>query len=291
MRRLTAGLVTALAATPAAAHEGHRHTIGWTLSPDVLIPLLLALILYLVGHARLANRAGRGRERLAAQRVRFLAGWAILAGALVSPLHEAGEVSFTLHMVEHELIMLPAALLLVAARPGATLMWGLPAPLRQTFAPVVRMPVWRWLSGALVATALQGLALIFWHLPALFDRALRVEGWHVVQHLSFITTALLFWHAVLPESGRRNEALLAALCLFATSMLGGGLGALMALAGSPWYASYAAMGLTPFGVTPLADQQLAGLVMWVPGGLFHLAAALFALRLALAQPQKVSTIA
>ena len=67
---------------------------------------------------------------------------------------------------------------------------------------------------------------------------------------------------------------LAALCLFATSMIGGALGALMALSTSPWYAAYTAMGLTPFGLNPAEDQQFAGLIMWVPGGLFHLGAAL-----------------
>jgi cytochrome c oxidase assembly factor CtaG len=66
----------------------------------------------------------------------------------------------------------------------------------------------------------------------------------------------------------------AALCLFVTSMIGGALGALMALSDSPWYPAYGAMGLTAFGLSPTEDQQLAGLIMWVPGGLFHLAAAL-----------------
>jgi cytochrome c oxidase assembly factor CtaG len=58
-------------------------------------------------------------------------------------------------------------------------------------------------------------------------------------------------------------------------MIGGALGALMALSTSPWYGAYAAMGMTPFGLTPEEDQQLAGLIMWIPGGLFHLAAALW----------------
>jgi cytochrome c oxidase assembly factor CtaG len=91
-----------------------------------------------------------------------------------------------------------------------------------------------------------------------------------LQHTSFLASALLFWWAVLH---RANEAL-AALCLFVTSMFGGALGALMALSDSPWYPAYVAMGLTAFGLSPTEDQQLAGLIMWVPGGLFHLAAAL-----------------
>lgn len=62
-----------------------------------------------------------------------------------------------------------------------------------------------------------------------------------------------------------------------TSIVGGALGALMALSSSPWYAGYAAMGMMPLGLTPTEDQQLAGLIMWVPGGLVHAAAALVVL--------------
>ena len=274
MRRLIVAGAAALTAAPAAAHEGHEHGIGWTLGPEVVLPLLIALALYLAGLARLRMRSGRGRARLDRGVWRFLAGWLVLAGALVSPLHEAGEVSFTMHMIEHELIMLPAALLLVAARPGPVLLWGLPGAGRNLLAPAIRLPLWSWLCSPLAVTALQALALVIWHMPALFDRALRSEGWHIAQHLTFIATALAFWWAMLPR-GRRPEAMyVSALCLFVTSMVGGGLGALMALDASPWYAGYAALGMTPFGLSPAQDQQLAGVIMWVPGGLFHLAAAL-----------------
>jgi cytochrome c oxidase assembly factor CtaG len=92
--------------------------------------------------------------------------------------------------------------------------------------------------------------------------------------VSFLVTALLFWHAVLDPRTRRHGSGAAILALFATATVGGALGALMALSSSPWYAAYAAMGMTPFGLAPIEDQQLAGLLMWVPGGLVHLAAAL-----------------
>ncbi len=275
MRRLILALALVAAASPAEAHEGHEHGIGWTLSPEIALPLLLALVLYLVGWARLRRRATAGRGRLATEAAIYLAGWTILAGALVSPLHEAGEVSFTMHMIEHELIMLPGALLLVAARPGPVLLWGMPARARAAIAPVLRLGLWHQLGSPLVATALQAAALVLWHLPFLFDRALRSEGWHIAQHLSFVLTAFAFWWAML---GRRNDPaanLVAALCLFLTSMVGAAVGALMALASSPWYAAYAELGMTPFGLSPAADQQLAGVIMWVPGGLFHLVAALW----------------
>ena len=281
MRRLIPVVPAMLAAAPAAAHDGHSHAIGWALGPEVTLPLIIALVLYLVGLARLRARAGRGRALLDARAWRYLAGWVILAGALVSPLHEAGEVSFAMHMIEHELIMLPAALLLVAARPGPVLLWGLPGAGRQLFGSIARWTLWRALVSPLVATALQAAALVVWHMPALFDRALRSEGWHITQHLSFVVTALLFWWAMLPRGRGREATFISAICLFATSMIGGGVGALMALDTSPWYSAYADLGTTPFGLSPAEDQQLAGVIMWVPGGLFHLAAALVFLARAL----------
>jgi cytochrome c oxidase assembly factor CtaG len=68
------------------------------------------------------------------------------------------------------------------------------------------------------------------------------------------------------------------LCLVVTSIVSGALGALMAFATSPWYAGYARLGMAPFGLTPSEDQQIAGLLMWVPGGLVHAAAALLMMR-------------
>ena len=269
MKRLAA-LVALAAAAPASAHGGHEHGIGWTLDLSVTAPLLLAAVLYAVGFVRLRRRGERGREVLARRAWLYAGGWLVLAGALVSPLHEAGERSFTMHMIEHELLMLPAALLLVAARPGPVLLWGLPRALRRLFGSAAQWPLWRILSEPITATAIQALAIWLWHMPGPFDLALRHEGWHIAQHLCFVLCALLFWWAMI----HRSSEALAAICLFATSMIGGALGALMALSGSPWYTAYSAMGMTPFGLSPAEDQQLAGLIMWIPGGLFHLAAAL-----------------
>jgi cytochrome c oxidase assembly factor CtaG len=302
MRRLIRPPVLTLAALGllvapglAEAHAGHHHQAPeWTFAPGVVIPLALTLVLYMVGWIRLAHRSSLRMPRHRAGL--FLSGWAIMAAALVSPLHEAGEHSFTLHMIEHELIMLPAALLLVASRPGPVLLWGLPAPLRQGLSPLLRLPLWRWLAAPLVATGLQAAALVGWHMPALFNRALTSEWWHVAQHASFAGTALLFWWAMLPRRGAESS-LVASICLFVTSMVGSGLGALMALSASPWYPAYAAMGAMPFGLSPEMDQQLAGVIMWVPGGLFHLGAALILLARSLMgtparrQPQKLSTTA
>ena len=274
MKRLI-GPALLILASPALAHDGDRHVIGWTTSPLVLVPLLLTLVAYGAGFSRLWRRSDLGRPTLLRGVFLFALGWLTLAGALVSPLHEAGEVSFAMHMIEHEIIMLVSALLLVLARPGPILLWAFPAALRRPLGAAGRWPIWRFLTDPFVATSIQAVIIIVWHVPWLFELTLQSESWHIAQHLSFIGSALLFWWAVAIRRSGRAGALVAALCLFITSMIGGGLGALMAFSGSPWYEGYASLGMTPFGLTPEEDQQLAGLIMWVPGGLYHLIAALW----------------
>lgn len=276
LRDLAVGVAVLGAHATAQAHSGEHHGAapGWTLDAWVIVPLSLLLFLFLLGSARLAKRSRVQRNKPWL----FLGGWTVLTLSLISPLHEGGEVSFTLHMIEHELIMLVATLLLAASQPGGILAWTLPSLLRRALggswkSPVVRL--WRRVTEPVTATVLQAAVMWVWHAPALFDRALSSQGWHIAQHASFIIASLLFWVAML--SPRRGGYLLSAVCLFLTSLVGGALGALMALSESPWYPAYAAMGLSGIGLDPTADQQLAGLLMWIPGGLVHAAAAVFLL--------------
>jgi cytochrome c oxidase assembly factor CtaG len=199
----------------------------------------------------------------------------VLAGALVTPLHAAGERAFSAHMLEHELLMLAAAPLLVLSRPLGVALWAWPPGVRAGFVAAGHGigGAWRVLTAPLVATGLQAVALWLWHAPRLFDLALANDGWHVVQHLSFLLTALLFWWAMLCGRGEHRLGI-AIGCLFFSAVVSGALGALMAFSSSPWYAGYAASGLDAFGLTPAEDQQLAGLLMWVPGGLVHAGAGL-----------------
>jgi cytochrome c oxidase assembly factor CtaG len=253
--------------SPAFAHgDAHLEGLGWTLDPLVVVPLLLTLLVFLVGCSRLSQRSKIPRRKTWL----FLGGWAVLAGAIVSPLHEAGEQSFAMHMAEHELIMLVATLLLAASNAGGMLAWGLPEPMRRALgggwkAPLTRL--WRIVTEPLTATAIQAVVMWAWHAPSLFDRALESQAWHVAQHVSFVLASLLFWVAMLDR--RRGGYLLSAACLFLTSMVEGALGALMTFSQSPWYYDYAAMSVSGIGLDPTTDQRLAGLIMWVPGGLLH----------------------
>ena len=270
--RLGAVLIAASSAAPAFAHGGHKHGGAWTFDPVLVIPLLLALLIYVVGWVRLSRRAATPvRPQL------FLAGWAVLTLSLVSPLHEAGERSFTMHMIEHELIMLAATLLLAAASAGAVLAWGLPRLLRVMLGASWKSPLaslWKRLTEPVTATAVQAIVMWVWHAPALFDRALDSSGWHIFQHSCFFISSLLFWWAMLHPRGRSGGYGVSAACLFVTSLVGGALGALMSFSSSPWYSDYAAMGMTGIGLDPVDDQRLAGLIMWIPGGLVHGVAAI-----------------
>ena len=279
-------LVLVFAAGPAFAHTAQAASASWPApEPWMLVPMLLAAVIHGTGFVRLRRRSGPGRRELERRGFIFASGWLVLAAATLSPLHALGARSFTAHMAEHELIMLGAAPLMVWSRPLGVMIWAFPARARQGLAALPRNGVvaglWRIFTDPLLATVLQAAALWLWHLPSLFDLALKSEAWHAVQHLCFFLSALFFWSAML--SPRRSPWAAAAL-LFATSMVTGALGAFMALSESPWYAHYAAMGLAAFGLTPAQDQQLAGVLMWVPGGLFHAMIAIAMLGPALRSP-------
>jgi putative membrane protein len=241
---------------------------AWSFEPWVVFCLALSAALYAAGLARLWRRAGRGHGVSVAQGCAFAAGWLTLLVALVTPLDALGSVLFSAHMVQHELLMLVAAPLLVLGRPLAAWAWALPQPWRRTTGRVLRHPAWRipWqvVTAPLVAWLLHALALWLWHIPALFDAALDNSTLHAWQHLSFLLTALLFWWSVLGAMTRKDQGV-ALVSLFTTMVHTGALGAVLALARTPWYGHYFAT-TSLFGIDALEDQQLGGLIMWVPAG-------------------------
>jgi putative membrane protein len=265
----------------------------WSFEPWVLALLALSAVLYAVGVHRLWRHAGGQRGISRAQAAAFAGGWLALVAALVSPLDALGERLFSAHMVQHELLMIVAAPLLVLGRPLAAWAWAIPAaPLRvigSAFRSSAWSGPWRLITDPLAAWALHALALWVWHVPAFFEAALEHTGWHVLQHASFLVTALLFWWAVIGGDTRsRKSAGLATFYLFTTMLHTGALGALLTLASTPWYPAYAATA-SAMGLAPLEDQQLGGLVMWVPGGVAYLAAGLAAVTRLLASPEHPAT--
>jgi cytochrome c oxidase assembly factor CtaG len=253
-------------------HEGKPHNWhdlirAWSFEPLVVIALIISALLFFLGLYRLKGRSIRTWEALC-----FALGWLALFVALVSPLHAWGQVLFSAHMTQHEVLMLVAAPLLVLGRPLIAFLWALPLDWSRSLGNIAKLRwlnrFWRTFTIPLVAWLVHAVALWVWHIPLLFEAVLHHESVHTAQHLSFLISALLFWWALIhgPQGAMGYGA--AVLYLFTTSVHSGVLGALITLAGTVWYPSY--VGLTnSWGLTPLEDQQLGGLIMWIPAGLVY----------------------
>lgn len=239
----------------------------------VLTPLALSILVYGIGLSRLQSRSREFSLRLRASVTAFGCGWLSLFGALVSPLHEMGERSFSLHMVEHEIVMAVAAPLLVIARPTGIALWAWPRSVRKILGRALRAaPVrtcWLWLSAPLNATVAHGAAIWLWHWPPLFVDAVSHVAVHRVQHLCFLVTALIFWYSML----RRARLGTAVWYTFFTMLHTSLLGALLALAPRVLYWTPGGASLS-WSLTPLEDQQLGGMLMWVPAGTVYAASIL-----------------
>ena len=255
----------------------HDVMSAWSFDPVVIAALVLLGFLYARGVLRVWERTARGRAIRVWQASAFAAGWVILAIAMISPLHELGGVLFSAHMTQHELLMVVAAPLLVLGRPLVQTLWALPMAWRRRVGAWARRRsvsnVWQNLSAPAAAWLIHAAAVWTWHLPGPYQMALDSELMHSAQHISFLGTALLFWWPVF-DGQRRMTYGASVLYLFTTALHTGALGALLTFASTPWYAAYD-RGAAPWGLTALEDQQIAGLIMWIPAGVAYLLAALF----------------
>jgi putative membrane protein len=258
-------------------HNWHALARAWSFEPFVVIALVLCAALFAAGFYRLSREAPQRKTIKACDALSFAGGWLALFVALVSPLHAWGSVLFSAHMTQHEILMLLAAPMLVISRPLVPFMWAFPVEWSRRIGNAGKVAAvhrtWRMLTIPIVAWVVHAIALWTWHIPFLFEAVLHNEWVHTAQHLSFFLSALMFWWALIhgPQGVMGYGA--AVLYMFTTSIHSGVLGALITFAGSAWYPSYA--GLTAsWGMTALEDQQLGGLIMWIPAGLVYLVAGL-----------------
>jgi putative membrane protein len=258
-------------------HDWNDLIRAWSFEPLVTTSLVISGVLFVVGLRRLWHEAPKRRSIRTWEALCFAGGWFALFVALVSPVHAWGRVLFSAHMSQHEILMLVAAPLLVLGRPLIAFLWAFPVEWSRRIGNVAKLSwfsrAWRTLTIPLVAWLVHAVALWIWHIPVLFEAVLRYESVHTLQHLSFLLSALLFWWALIhgPQGVMGYGA--AVLYVFTTSIHSGALGALITIAGSVWYPSY--IGLTEsWGLTPLEDQQLGGLIMWIPAGLVYVIAGL-----------------
>jgi putative membrane protein len=250
---------------------------GWATEPGAVFGIGLLASAYWLGIAELKETRRSGRAFRRRETWSFVAGCGALALALVSPLHPLGQILFSAHMVQHEVLMLIAAPLLVLSRPLPVFLIALPRSVRRPLVRIIHSGGWRpvtkFFSHAFVAWLLHAVILWTWHIPAAFSAAVETEWVHALQHVSFLGSAVLFWWAVFEGPNRKIGYGLAVLSVFTTALHSGVLGAMLTFASSPWYRPYL---VSPFAwnITPLQDQQLGGLIMWIPASLVYVIAGL-----------------
>lgn len=237
----------------------------------VSLPLMIVLLAYFIGTWRMLKKRKQLSTHTKKRLGLFLGGWLCLVIALLSPVDSLGNSFFSMHMVQHELLMIIAAPLLVLSRPLASWAWALPKTDVVLFNTITAnkhfSAFWRFLIHPFTAWTVHATVLWGWHIPYMFENALHRNWLHDIQHFSFFSSALLFWWSLLRGNNAHN-AIFPVISLFTTALHTALLGALLTFSSQVWYPSYIiANGGTEHA---LKDQQLGGLIMWVPGGLPYL---------------------
>jgi cytochrome c oxidase assembly factor CtaG len=242
---------------------------GWSLDPLVITGLALTVWLFVRGEQRIRGRGPDPGRRWRV--VSFTSGVAAVVVALCSPVSTLAHRLLSMHMVQHLVLMLAAAPLLVLARPALPVWAGLTPAIRRVLLRGSRTRPARtmtsWVTAPPVAWLLHVSVVWAWHAPGPYDAAVRIHWVHALEHAAFLGTALLWWWVAL-QPGRHRRLARGGDVLFvlAAWIQSGALGALLTFASSPIYPVYA-------GAGALRDQQIAGLLMWIPAGVVYLAAA------------------
>lgn len=268
--------------------------LSWDLRIEVIALLVTLGVLHVIGWRNLRQR-GRTRFANGWRLVSYLAGLFILALAVMSPIDVLSDQLFFMHMIQHLLMMMFAAPLIMLANPFPTFLWALPRDLR------VRVGRWFQPGHRLHQTLQQILTpgitwMIFisvylgWHDPYLYDLALRNNFVHDVEHITFFGVALLFWWRITgagPQIGRRMPNLMRAaysVSLVPPNMLAG---VAITFATSPIYSHYTTIPRL-YGVSVMDDQTWSGLIMWIPGSMMYILAAIFLIGIQMNQAKKRS---
>ena len=273
---------SAVLSLPVLAHGGDPSAESswwaWQVTPDIAIATLIPAALYASGMYRLR---GRGASPSAWRNASFFGGLALIFLALQSPLDAVADHSFFVHQIQHLLLHAGPMLVMLAAPQGA-LLAGSPAALRRyVIGPLTAAKPLRAAFGFLtrpaIATTLLVASVYFWQWPSYHDLAVRVEGVHYVMHVSMLAAALLFfWTVFDPRPAPWGVGAPARMLMVWTALTAGMLlGALTTFKESVLYGAYEAGRLR--GLDALADERLGGLVMWIPGCMVYVVAALVVL--------------
>jgi cytochrome c oxidase assembly factor CtaG len=241
---------------------------SWSAPIGVNVPLGLTVLVYTLGWLRL--RRVFHSLIFPWQLAAFLAGIASLWIAVGSPLEAFDDVSLSVHMVQHLLLMAIAPPLILLGSPALPLLRGLPRLIRGAVGRFLRWPPAERLGHVLTDPAVcwmaASAALIAWHIPAAFELALRSDTWHEFEHACFFATSLMFWWPVVQPypSAARWPGWSIPLYLFLGTLPGGALGAFLTFCDRVLYPSYGSAQMI-FQVSPLEDQVFAGALMWAFG--------------------------
>jgi putative membrane protein len=236
--------------------------VEWSFEPGVVVALLLAVLLYALGARKTRPRG----KRVAA----CAAGLLLLAAALFSPIDTLSNELFYAHAIQHTLLMVVCAPLLILGELPLMVLRALPRGWAHGLGAGMKRSwlgrAWSGLTSPVGAWLLFAIAMWLWHAPRFYQAALRNEGLHAFEHLSLLLTSMLFWWVLLRPSAAQHLHYGKAFVYLFTAMLHSTvLGALMTFTSEPWYPYYTASA-GAWGWTPMQDQQLAGLIMWMPGG-------------------------
>lgn len=250
-----------------------------TSAPTILpwlqaVCIVAAILAYARGVIRIRSEAGPDRVVSRSQTAAFGLAIGLFVLILSPEVDEVTDALFSAHMAQHLVLMLFIPPLLVWSRPVLVMIWGLPRMWRKGFARSpsmqrIRSAVALLMQPLIVATLFLG-AFSFWHLPRPYAWSLSNEWIHAFEHLSFLVTAIMFWTLVIEPSGRRQMGYIPTmLYVAAIAVLSGLPGALMILSPVVLFKAHG-NAASAWGLTLLADQQIAGLIMWVPAGVFFL---------------------
>lgn len=269
-------IVIALAPSSAVAHGGGTiqpdGLATWRVwVPDPWVFAVTGALIIVYGRGYLTMRVPLDRA------LAFVAAQAILILALSPGMEAWAYTLLSAHMVQHLLLLVVSAPLLAYSRPLAPLLLGLPkGPVRRVASRLARAmqrgP--RGASVTVLGTLLLASGVVWlWHVPGFYEAAIHSSSLHMLEHVLFLATAVLFWATVLPGSrGARAHNAARIPALFAMSVQGAMLGALIAFSSSLWFEHYGSTA-SLWGLTAADDQQMAGLVMWMIGGLVYAAVA------------------
>lgn len=262
---------------------------SWDWRIEVLLPLFLLGTIYIVGWSRLRRRTNATHNRWRAGALwrpfSYIFGLIFIGIALMSPLDVLASSLFFMHMIQHLLLIMIAPPLLLLANPMAFLLWGLPGGIRIKAGRFLsrllnrNAPSRRWLQKATtpaIVWLFWFIAIIGWHDVNAYNAALTYGWVHDVEHLSFFAAGMLFWWHVTGAGPRLHKQFgLAGRIAFTLSAVPPNMltGVVLTFLTVPVYTYYLDVPRV-WGISPLVDQQIGGLIMWIPGSMMYLIAVL-----------------